>query len=237
MRTVRGFLLLVVLALFLGVTAGGAVAQTNVSDDAIREFVDQLFEDKVSVEEAQAVLNRLDSRQADLLLGVMAIKAGIDPESLSRERDEHQRMTIGSEKPGLELVGPQRQDQLSPNWYPNPSLWRQYIENRWTSGVPWNAAFANFYVNDLECESDFWSDPDPDWRFSFPMNYSQNPDGLKWTTTNAQVYTAFMVAYQGNLNGFAWSWNHAMLCLGTGGVSAAGGPDNVKNAVFLTPDN
>jgi hypothetical protein len=72
--------------------------------------------------------------------------------------------------------------------------------------------------------------------FYYPI-YSGNPDGLRWTTTSAQVYLVFMTAYGGNLNGFARSWHHAQLCLGAGSVAAAGGQEHVKAKVYLSPDN
>ena len=46
-----------------------------------------------------------------------------------------------------------------------------------------------------------------------------------------------MTLYGGNLNGFAYDWYEARLCIGTTGVSAAGGPDAVQSNVFLHPNN
>lgn len=112
---------------------------------------------------------------------------------------------------------------------------RQLIENAWTIGFPPGSTWPSEYYDSPLCDE---KPEDSDWTFLYyPMEYSQNPDGLRWTTTSSQVYAAFMGSYAVNLGGYSFGWNEVRLCIGTTGVSLAGGPDNVKNTTFLHPNN
>ncbi|MES4787635.1 MAG: hypothetical protein C4294_19580 [Nitrospiraceae bacterium] len=109
-------------------------------------------------------------------------------------------------------------------------IWREPIENAWTWGYPPGSTFVASYWSSPLCDDD---PSDDDWGFIFYMSYNQDPDSLRWTSNSGQVYLAFQVAYGGNLNGYAFNWGEVRLCIGTNGVSAAGGPDNVKANVFV----
>lgn len=107
-------------------------------------------------------------------------------------------------------------------------VWRQYIEK----GAGPQEAFPSAYWIDPYCEGGSNPDPDDDWVFFFWID-STDPDSLRWDTTSSQVALAFWIFYGNNLNGFAYYWDEARLCLGTSSISAAGGPDHVQNTTFL----
>ena len=199
----------------------------NVNQVDLEGFVELAFSERITVAQTQSFYEQLTNEQKEKVSDLVAIKAGIPVEKWDQDRKLHQR-EIDS------LSHLNARASLGKSLATSGELWRQPIENTWTSGLPPGSAFATRYFTDQYCDG---ADADDDYVFYFSMTYSMNPDGLRWTSNSAQVYLAFMTAYGGNLNGFAYTWNEARLCLGTGGVSAAGGPNNVKNNVFLHPNN
>jgi len=126
--------------------------------------------------------------------------------------------------------------RFAPLGFPG-EIWREPIENIWTYGYPPGYTFAATYWVSPDCDGD---PGDDDWAFFFGRSsewYSRNPSGLRWTSQSVRVYLAFMAAYGGNLNGYSFGWTEARLCIGTTGVDAADGADNVKNNVFLSPNH
>ena len=199
------------------------ISPGELNEADLARFVELAFNEEITAAQAQSVYERLTDVQKGTVSNLVALQAGIPLEEWNREKEAYQRA----------FEEPLRQ--------PAPSsigeLWRQPVENRWTSGYPQGYSFASYYYQDQWCETVYPTDPDIDWVFHFNMTYSANPDGLRWTSDSAQVYLAFMTSYQGKLNSFAYNWAQVKVCLGTNGVSAAGGASNVKNNVFLTPNN
>jgi hypothetical protein len=190
----------------------------------LERFVESAFKEQLSVPQVEKIWNRLDERQKQEVGVLLALKAGTQPHhwlEFVRRESLQSRLAIIKEA-SLAIQG---------------ELWRQYIENIWTWAYPPGTTFASSYWNSPLCDND---PSDPDWVFWFwqPYEwYSRNPDGLRWTTTSARVYLTFMAAYGGNLNGYAYSWQEARLCLGTTAVDVAGGPDYVKQTTFLSPNH
>jgi hypothetical protein len=196
----------------------GPVSKWTEAD--LRQFVALAVDERITVPEAQNIWKQLTEEQKEKVGELLAIKVGIQP-------DEWQRF-VQSNK--VTLRG------FTPLGFPG-EIWREPIENIWTWGYPPGTTFATSYWDSPYCDDD---PSDHDWAFWFYQPYewySRNPSGLRWTSTSVQVYLAFMIAYGGNLNGYSFNWNEARLCIGTTGVSAAGGPDNVKNNVFLSPNH
>lgn len=180
------------------------------SGTELRHFVDLAFKEQISVPQVQAVWEELTREQRDEVEEIVAAKASIPLDEWRTESNTEQAVT--------------------PLW--PREVWRQPIENAWTSGHPPGSTYSSFYYQSQWCDND----PDDDWVFYFDMD-SSNPDGLRWTSDSSQVYLVFMTLYGGDLTGFAYDWDEARLCIGTNGVSAAGGADEVQQNLFLHPNN
>lgn len=194
------------------------VAQLTEAD--LKQFVALGFAEKITVVEVQKLYEQLTFAQKEIVFKAVAEEAGISLDEWEQERKTHQMA-----------------QQNFHGATPNAEIWRQFVENTWTWGLPAGSTFANYYYTDKWCETTQPTDPDTDYVFHFNMTYSANPDGLRWTSQSSQVYLAFMSAYGGNLNGFSASWSNVKLCIGENGVWAAGGAANVKNNIFVHPNN
>jgi hypothetical protein len=203
------------------------VTPDEASENDLEKFVELAFNEQITVLQTQKFYESLTDQQKEMVSNFVAIKADIPLEEWERERESYQSAFAPVSSETLR----NQSSTLS------TELWRQPIENTWTTGYPPGHAFAAFYYIDPYCEGGPNPDPDDDWMFYFPISYSMNPDGLRWTSDSAQVYLAFMTAYGGDLNGFAYTWEQVRLCIGTGGVTAAGGPNNVSNNLFVHPNN
>lgn len=192
---------------------------TELTQADLKEFIELGFAEKISVEQAKILYEQLSQTQKEIVSNLVAEQAGIPLELWEKEKANNK---INYSVNLLNSINP---------------LWRQFVENTWTLGYPNGSTFASTYYVDRWCENATPPDPDSDWVFHFNMSYSQNPNGLRWTSKSTQVYLAFMSAYGGNINSFSYSWSHVKLCIGTAGVEAAGGTENVKNNVFLHPNN
>ena len=196
------------------------------TDVELQRFVNLAVNEQITVPEAQQVWEKLTPVQRERVGEFLAIEVGISVDNwrqfVKNNATKQSAMPIN--------------DNYGELGYPG-EIWREPIENVWTYGYPPGATFAGSYWNTPLCDDD---PNDPDWTFYFYQPYewySRNPDGLRWTSNSAQVYLAFMTAYFGNLNGYSFSWNEARLCIGTRGVDLAGGPDNVKANLFLSPNH
>lgn len=195
----------------------GPLSSKQWTERELERLVDLAISEQLSVPDVEEIWKHLDEKQKQQVGVILALKSGIQPSSW------------------LEFV--RRESTLSGPAIVKGELWRQYIENIWTIGHPPGTTFASSYWGSPLCDND---PGDPDWTFWFfqPWEwYSRNPDGLRWTSESARVYLAFMAAYSGNLNGYSYDWKEARLCLGTTAVDAAGGPDHVKQSVFLSPNH
>lgn len=190
----------------------------------IEEVVNLAFDEKTAVPDLQAFYERLNDEQKKLFAYYVSQKAGID-----FTKSPNAPNLPSATRPPLDKGAAARPRQLSDN--PTTLLIgvrTQNIENVWTWTI--NGPFADYYYNDPNCDEN--GDPDSDFVFRFSLQ-SSNPDGIRWTTTSALVYSVFQVAYGGILKGFAYNFSETRLCIGPDGVSAAGGANHMRNGVFV----
>ncbi len=108
--------------------------------------------------------------------------------------------------------------------------WSQDIENRWWASP---GAYEDYWWSDqYTCDDN----ADTDYIFHFSLYYSQNPNGLRWTTDNPAVYSYIQGAYGGNLRGFSWSLDDSFLCVGDNGIYFFG-VYGFGDFTYLTPNN
>ncbi len=201
------------------------------NDSDLKSFVILAHQEEISVAQAEKFFQKIEteSQVFERVSILVAETGGVDIDEWQRERAKYKAINEGKNPTDLD----NKHSDYS-RYSNNPSLWRQPIENRATF---WShEPYASFYYRDDHCEHDFWYQPDEDWVFYFEMNYSSNPDGLRWTTDSSWVYSVFHGAYGGDLNSFAHSFNHVKICIG-GSAASAAGKDHIKNTVFLTPNN
>jgi hypothetical protein len=89
--------------------------------------------------------------------------------------------------------------------------------------------YAFSYTIDAMCDND---SSDDDWRFDFGPTWTDDPDDIRWDATYWVEFT-FSVVYGGNLLGCSLCTCPLQICLGTGGVTSAGGEDNVKEELWI----
>jgi hypothetical protein len=95
-----------------------------------------------------------------------------------------------------------------------------------TGGV----SFCTFVEEDWNCDGD---PSDRDYDFLFPMPWYGNPDYLRWKSNNIYVALMFRLLYGGNLLGHDLCNYSKWLCIGDRGVTAAGGPTQVRNSLEM----
>ncbi|MBI3242849.1 MAG: hypothetical protein HYZ49_11200 [Chloroflexi bacterium] len=237
MRKIKLISVLVSVALMLNVWPNVATAQdgtpptipgldgspSKLKKADLQKFVDLAFSEEITVPQAQAFYEQLTSKQKDVVSDLVATKASIPLDEWRQAKELYEQEVVS---------------QLSDTSHVNISesiliaeIWRQPIEPH--TGMGAGTVTASSYWADPYCENASPPDPDTDWIFYFSMTYSMNPDGLRWSTSSTQVWLALLTAYGGNLNSYAYYWNSVYVCLGTTGVSAAGGAANVRNNLRL----
>jgi general stress protein CsbA len=185
----------------------------------LEQFVGLAFEDRITVPQAEAFLNKLNAKQDEMVTDLIGIKADIPLDEWRKEIGEHRQdkqqtseRNLGSQAP---LGG-----------------WAQPIENIWTWLFPPGSTWANSHYVDDNCDSD---PTDSEYVFDYNMDAS-NPEGLRWTSTSTHVYLVFRQAYGLVLGGLGDNANDAKLCIGYWTVWLAGGPWKVRLHVFMHPN-
>jgi len=229
MSRIKFLLIFVLLALLLSAGSGMTMAQeppledsrlpnlpglddpvSEWTDDELEQLVDLIVSERITVQQSQVVYEQLTEEQRKKVGELLAARAGIP-------LDEWQQLA-------KEQTICRPSQQVTPLDYPG-EIWRQTIEYQDLS----NGRRSSYYISTPWCDDK----PDDDWTFYFYVYYAQDPDGLRWYTTSSRVFWAFMLRYQGNLNGYAFAWDEARLCIGTWGVDLAGGPDQVNSNLYL----
>lgn len=219
MRSIRTLITMMLMGLIFsnapaGIVAAQATNSTN--EPTIDQFVELILAEEVTVPEVDAFLKRLDEAQYEKFLEVFTESVGVDKEELQQEADEYNQIT----SPDKSLPGE------NPRTSAPGAVWTEIIENTWTVSV--NGPFSLFWYEDRNCDDDS-SDNEYVFYYEFPAN---PPEGIRWTTTSAQVYSAFAV-YNWNLLGFGYDFDEVRLCIGDRGVTLAGGPDVVRRTVYI----
>lgn len=237
MRKIKLISVLVSVALMLNVWPGVSMAQddtpptipgldvppSKLRKTDLQKFVDLAFSESITVPQAQAFYEQLTSMQKDVVSDLVATKADIPLDEWRQAKKLYKQESV-SQLSDTSYVGISESLLIA-------EIWRQPIEPY--TGIVTAPVTALAYWTDYYCENASPPDPDTDWIFYFSMTYSMNPDGLRWYTSSSQVWLAFIGAYGGNLNSYAYYWNSVYVCLGTTGVSAAGGASNVRNNLSL----
>ncbi len=112
---------------------------------------------------------------------------------------------------------------------PPADIWQQFIEKQSPPSVVQSVATASYYYTTTTfCDSD----PDTDYVFVFRLNYSCNPDGLKWYSSNF-----FIVNGLGNLNARSpvASDDDVHLCIGDNSVNILGINNILQNLYVYYP--
>lgn len=80
-----------------------------------------------------------------------------------------------------------------------------------------------------------WCDgtPDGDWNFNFSPAWAYNADNLRWYANSGWVRWVFAVLYGSELLGTSLCTSPVQLCIGTNGVSMAGGAGNVRQELWI----
>jgi hypothetical protein len=85
-------------------------------------------------------------------------------------------------------------------------------------------------TEDWQCDGD---PSDKDYSFRFFMFWLGDPDLMRWWSDNWWIRKVFSILYGGNLLGYELCSIPKYLCIGEGGVTAAGGPTFVKDRLKL----
>lgn len=90
--------------------------------------------------------------------------------------------------------------------------------------------YASSYTTSYTCDGD---PSDIDYVFNFSTSWAEDPDNVRWYA-NAYVRTVFAAAYSSNLLGSSLCTSPIQLCIGTNGVTAAGGAGYVKSKLYIS---
>lgn len=113
-------------------------------------------------------------------------------------------------------------DAPPPSW----GACSQTVEKSDASGDTYAYTSGTSYT----CDGD---SSDVDYVFSFAPTWADDPNDVRWYA-NAYVRTVFAAAYSSNLLGSSLCSTPVQLCIGTTGVTAAGGASYVKSKLFIS---
>jgi hypothetical protein len=180
----------------------------DITNADLARVVDLIMAEQITVEQLARFMAKLDKQQLETMRVLFSARTGVTIQAV-----EPKRIEAGN---GAQAVA--------------AYTYVETIENVWT----WNynpKIFASYWYTDPNCDGD---PSDTEYVFYYPVSTSASTKGnLRWTTTNVIVYTAFSLAYGGNLSAFGTSWSEVRLCIGDTGVAAAGGASTVGNSVFV----
>lgn len=222
MRKAYAVVAVVVLALFstslMGATAGAsptgslALNAKQITDADLTRFVDLVFDRKLTVSETKAFYEGLNTEQkakvGNLIASdLVANKLGLPLQEWRRMVEADKRQTTSNKRAAVPVAGLLN---LSGN------IWLQNIE----TGAPPSAYLPDNYWDDWYCDDD---PNDRDFAYHYSFWYDQNPDGLKWDTSDTAFWLYVHAFWGGNLRGYAYTWDEALYCIGEGGAAVGGG--------------
>ncbi len=183
----------------------------QVTRSEIQDFVDQLYANKLTVDDVKAFHARLTDSDRDTLGELTAAKVGMSKERWQAIRDESQ---AAAAKPSV--VKPLEDGQ---------KLWQQMIP----VGTGGEGTYAATYWQDALCDGDA---SDNETVFYYNMSYGQDQSRLRWNSYSPIVWNTLATFYPGGLLGFSYSWATVQLCLGDA-INLCGGAEGIKNNLFL----
>lgn len=92
-------------------------------------------------------------------------------------------------------------------------------------------AYNYYLTSSWSCDHDT---SDSDWQFQFGPTWYDDPNCVRWYANNWQVRNAFSVAYGSRLQGSDLCSCPITICIGTNGVTLAGGASKVKKYLFIS---
>lgn len=189
----------------------GPVSEWTAVD--LERLVDLIFDERITMSQSETIAKQLTTVQLEKIGELMAVKTDIPLDEWRQAVAESpENETISSSSTFLEGM----------LW----GLWPiEYYNLQW-------GRLADYYYSSSECGSS-----DDDWVYYFYVYYAQNPDGLRWWTDSSKVYWTFLIFYgpiwAPELNGFAYWWDEARLCVGKTAASVAGGANYVKDHLYV----
>ncbi len=91
--------------------------------------------------------------------------------------------------------------------------------------------YSSTHFNDTWCDAD---GSDVDWLYEFYPSWADNSDNYRWYASDWWIRTTFDTVYSGKLTGYTLCSSPVGICLGTNGVTAAGGATAVANNLFIS---
>lgn len=215
-RELAVIILLGVLSINVSLRVSAADSINSINEVDTEEFVELIVTERITVPDVAVYLKNLDESQYQEFVRIFTERVGINRAEIQQEAAKY--TTILSQD---ELLSAEAEVILAPG-----AVWAEVVENTWTWDI--NGPFSIFWYEDWGCDDDP-ADKEYVFYYAFPSNPTSE---LRWTTTSAQVYAAFAV-YNWNLLGFGYNFSEVRLCIGDNGVGLAGGPDKVRDTVFV----
>lgn len=175
-------------------------------ETSLQDFVDQLHEGQLEMEEAEAFISDLTEAQKEEVLVLMAEKQGLSGESARR-------------------TFARRNNSNSSAWLLSSSS--AHIPRTHSSN---GTVGAHNFNDDPGCDGD---GSDNDHLFKF-MVYPSNIRGMRWYTSDSWIGIAFDIAYNSMLLAVPVG-SQTGICLGTWGTLLAGGQWHVFYNLKLKP--
>jgi len=195
------------LAFLLNVSCSNRSTEPTPSGQTPGDIASRLIAGTVSTEEFQQLL-ALPERKQRAIVRAGAIQLGVQErvvDSLLATVPSDKKVTAGSQ-----VLGACDQNVEWSSW-------------------GYGATRAYSYWVEQYCDG---SDPDNDYVFGFNTTWRVDADRIRWYGTS-WINFAFYVAYGGKLLSHGLCGYGKTLCLGTNGVTLAGGPGAVKLGLYL----
>jgi len=181
------------------------------TDADLERLVDLIVNEKITVPQSQNIAEQLTKEQLTKVGELLAVRAGVPMEEWRQSCRSCNAQTAHLSSEVTLLAS-------------SEEIWRQPIEYQEGQG----ATDMDTYYSSSECGGD------DDWVFHETYTYyGQDPDGLRWWTTSSRVYWAYLACYGLTLNGFAYNWSEVRLCAGKTCTTMAGGPDWVRDHMYV----
>ncbi len=172
----------------------------NASDEELQKIADQIVNEQVTPEFTQLLYNALNDRHRDVITKRIAELTNVSFSEIEKERERNDEDQISPLAPGYNVQ--------MPGGTGSPNVG---ISSYWSSST---------------CDSD---PSDQDWVFFTNTPQTVSPSNMRWYATSSLVTWAFNFAYGGQLSTYGSTLYQINICLGTNGVTLAGGASSVKN--------
>lgn len=196
----------------------------RLTDADLARFVTLARQERISVAQTKAFLDRLSGPQKQTVSDQIGVQAGIPLDrwraSIAREAQKRPKLPAAPTPSAAPSGG-----QIAP--MTAQGVWAHSIPN-YNGPFPYYNGTTGSYSDQYSC------DDDPDTDFIFVFSHDANSlNSLRWNTNSSQVYSAFWAYYGGTLRGFGYNYLDVRLCAGDTGVWAAGGQGWVAGHLYV----